>query len=499
MAVDISGDRGAEPALKTIGQKVAAGAAWMVSMRLAVRLIGLVSTLILVRLLDPQDFGIVAMAMSIVAAVELVMAFGFDIALIQNQDAGPDDYNTAWTLNVLLGSGASLLLLAVAFPAAAFYEEPRLVAVFAVLATASLLQGLENIALVNFRKDLDFAKEFAFRLSLKLVAFVVTVSLAFALRSYWALVIGIVTSRFAATAMSHLILSYRPKFSLAALDKIMHFSKWLFLNNVTQVARMRGPDFVIGKIAGATGLGFFSIAQEISNLPTTELVAPVNRALFPGFSKISKDPDKARRALVQVASLLALISLPVGFGIAVTSHLITPLLLGDKWLAAIPLIRILAIVGALIAIQSPITTVLVALGNPRVVSIMSVANLFVLLPLLVFLTQRDGISGSATALLISAALFLPVNYAVAGRLIGLRARDFRTMFLRPAIAVAVMYTAVHVNFGQSAATVSNIALAASLGAAVYVAVISVAWLVSSRPARSAEAYLFEVVSRFVRK
>ena len=180
--------------MASLTRKVAHGAAWMVILKLVVRSIGLVSTLILVRLLEPSDFGIVAMAMSIVAALELLTAFGFDITLIQNQKADAAEYDTAWTLNVLLGAGAAVLLIVLAHPAAGFYEEPALVPVFQVIAIVSLLQGLENIGMVDFRKHLKFEKEFLFHVLVKMFGFVVTIALAFKLRSYWALVLGTVAS-----------------------------------------------------------------------------------------------------------------------------------------------------------------------------------------------------------------------------------------------------------------------------------------------------------------
>ena len=93
---------------KSTQRKMASGAAWMVLFKLMERSLGLISTLILVRLLDPKDFGIVAMAMSFIVMAELLTNFGFDTALIQNQRAEPHLYHTAWTCNVLFGLGSSL-------------------------------------------------------------------------------------------------------------------------------------------------------------------------------------------------------------------------------------------------------------------------------------------------------------------------------------------------------------------------------------------------------
>src|SRR5207253_10876473 len=109
------------------------------------RSLGLVSTLILVRLLSPQDFGIVAMALSFISLAEMLTGFGFDVALIQNQTAEERHYHTAWTCNALVGLGIFLLMLAAAGPVTAFYAEPAVFWVMCSLALAPLIGGCENI------------------------------------------------------------------------------------------------------------------------------------------------------------------------------------------------------------------------------------------------------------------------------------------------------------------------------------------------------------------
>src|SRR6187399_1711623 len=108
---------------------VAAGALWMVLAKLLERSLGLVSSLFLVRLLEPADFGIVAMAMALIALLELFSAFGLDSVLIQQRSATDLHFHTAWTLNVLASCAVGLLLAALAVPASVFYHEPRLVPV----------------------------------------------------------------------------------------------------------------------------------------------------------------------------------------------------------------------------------------------------------------------------------------------------------------------------------------------------------------------------------
>src|SRR3954463_13224473 len=107
--------------------EMAKGAAWMVLVRLFDRSIGLVSTALLARLLIPADFGLVAMAMSVIALIELATAFSFDIALIQKPDVVREHYDTAWTLNIAVAAAGAVLTIAAARPVALFYGDPRLV------------------------------------------------------------------------------------------------------------------------------------------------------------------------------------------------------------------------------------------------------------------------------------------------------------------------------------------------------------------------------------
>ncbi|MEN7342628.1 MAG: lipopolysaccharide biosynthesis protein [Pseudomonadota bacterium] len=472
--------------MENLAKRTALGAAWMMFSKLAIRFIGLISTLILVRLLSPEDFGIAAMAMTVVAIVELLTTFGFDVAIIQNQNADEDDYNTAWTMNVLLGLGAGLLLVALAYPAALFYGRPELIPVYIALSFATIFQGLENIGLVDFRKHLTFDKEFAFRVTVKISAFVITIGIAWWMRSYWALVAGTVMSRLAATIMSYWAHPYRPKWSLAALSRIMNFSKWLFLNNMVNMFRRIGPELIIGRISGALGLGLHRIAFEISNLPTTELVAPANRALLPGFSKIAHDLERSGTQFLRVTGLLSLVSMPTGFGIAVTADLFTPLVLGEDWLQTIPLIKVLAIFGAIMAIQSPITMVLLAVGKPRWVSLMSLAQLAFMIPLLIFLNIRFGVLGAAVAMLLTACLSLPTYFLLTAKLLKLKLSSLVRVICKPLLAALVMYLGVEWVSPQLEPGFIGLGIAVACGATIFFAVMGLLFVATGRRKDSAE-------------
>ena len=142
--------------MEDVSRKMVRGAAWVIVARLSDRLIGLVSTVILVRILVPADFGLLAMATSIIAMLALISDFSFDLALIQNPKAERRHYDTVWTLNLLFSIAYALMLVLLAQPAAHFYHEPRLAAVMEWLALGTLIGGFTNVGIVAFRKACRF-------------------------------------------------------------------------------------------------------------------------------------------------------------------------------------------------------------------------------------------------------------------------------------------------------------------------------------------------------
>ena len=141
-------------------RRVAIGAAWLVAGRWIIRLIGLISILLLARLLTPADFGIVALASLVVAVLDALTEFRFGQALVHYQDATIDEYNTAWTFNVMRGMVVATVLASGAWLFAWIFEEPRLVHVLQALALVAILEGLQNIGTIQFIKDIRFDRDF---------------------------------------------------------------------------------------------------------------------------------------------------------------------------------------------------------------------------------------------------------------------------------------------------------------------------------------------------
>jgi lipopolysaccharide exporter len=481
-----------------INNKIAKGAAWMMLMRLADRSVGLVSVLILARLLTPSDFGLVAMAMSVVALTELMGAFGFDTVLIQRQDAQRIHYDTAWTFNVLLAVGTATLLFALSLPASDFYNEPRLKWVLPALAIGALFGGFENIGTVNFRKEMNFRQEFRFLFSKKIVSFVVTISLALSFRSYWAPVAGIVTAKVFSVWISYRVHPYRPRFTLAANRDLFHFSKWLFISNLILFLQNKSDSFVLGRTVGATGLGIYNVASEIAFLPSTELIAPINRAVFPAYSRLSAELSELRSKFVTVFGTIAVLAFPVSIGLACVAEPAVQVLLGQQWTAAVPLLQIFAVCGLTSALQSNLILVIVAMGQPKVNTLLSGAMLLLYFPAVIHTSIAFGVLGAAWTHMVMSVLALMPLHVVFLRLTKLRSREYCGTLWRPILASLGMGgTIIALRSGTSNALHSfpivELLAYVITGAVAYIVILLVLWFLSGRPETSAESGILRIV------
>jgi lipopolysaccharide exporter len=489
-----------------VAGEITRGAAWMVLFRLFDRSVGLLSTALLARILLPADYGLVAMAMSVIAVLELATAFSFEMALIQKAQLSPEHYDTAWTLNILIAVGGAAMTAALSVPAAAFYGDPRLTAVMLAICVGWLLSGFENVGVVDFRRRMDFNAEFRFLAAKRMVGFVVVIIAALTLRSYWALVIGMISNRIAGLVLSYAMQPLRPRPSLKCARELFSFSGWLLVNNIATVALSRAPHYVVGRMFGVQALGAYSVGLEISQLPHTELIAPINRAMFPGYSRIAGDGEALRRTWIDANALIALIALPVAAGIAILAAPFVRLLLGPNWGDAVPIIQVLTFGSLVTALASNTFSAWFALARnhlPTIVLFVRLAALLVAGYVIVMVFDQ-GLIGMAGAELVAACCgFLATLPFMFGTL-KVSPRTYLVALWRPAVATAAMSLVIvkalaWVDGGDGlAAAVSQVLGGSLLGATSYAAVIWVLWRLCGRP-RTVEAIVIERMQSLLNK
>ncbi len=485
-----------------IKKRIAIGAGWMVFMRLGDRLIGLVSMAVLARLLLPADFGLVGYAMVLLAILEIFAQLGVENALIQDQKAPRESYDTAWTMNICKGLALSLALLLAAQPAALFFDAPEVEPVIYTLAFLPFVAGLENIGTVDFRKELAFHKDFVFNFLTRFCGAVLTITLAFVLKDHWALVFGMILRAFLRVVLSYRMSDFRPRLSLSRFSQIFNFSKWIMLQNLLHGFNERLPALVIGRMSGPQALAFYNIAFEISNLASTELAAPIRRALFPGFAKMSENREELADSFRWALSIIVTIGLPIPMGIAVTAEYLVPALLGWNWLETVPVIQVLCLQGAIIIMGTNSHLIYLALGRPSITAWLSGLRLAVLVPACIYGVSEFGAVGAGLALVASALAVRFMDYAIVLPMLSMRVTDFVAQIWRPLTAVLAMNFAVRLlqdwleqSFMQPYLLPKLIA-SVVVGGLVYVSVLLLLWVLTGAR-KGAESYIIGVVKQFL--
>ncbi len=470
-----------------LGHRIATGATWIVLQRLAVRIIGLISTVILARLLVPADFGLVALATTMLAVLETLLELGFDLALIQKQSADRSQYDTAWTLSIARGVLTALLFVAAAYPLADFYNDPRLATVVMWLAAIALMSGFQNIGIVEFRMELQFEREFRLLVISKVAAFIVTLALAWHWRDYRALVAGIITGKAVAFLLSYTMHPYRPRLSLKGATPFLHFSKWLLVNNLIVLIRQRMDTFVVGKMSSATALGHYTVAYEISNLATTELIWPISRALFPGFAKMQGNPARLADGFVASLGIMFFLGAPLAVGVGLVAEHIVRIFLGAQWMPVVPLIQVLSLYGFLNLPVANGQAIYLAIGRPDLITWRGLPSVIVLPPALIGGVYYLGPVGAAWGLVLSAAIGLVVHFWLIKRQLTVTAKGIVGALWRPSVALCAMAAVVLVidrAWPDEETLTSDLIQTLILviaGALTYFGTVALLWLGAGRP------------------
>ena len=460
-----------------------AGSLWAVAMRWSMRAIGLVSVVILARLLTPADFGIVAMGFLLMGLIDGFAELGTGMLLLRQREVTRADCDTAWTLGLIQGALVGVALVVSAPFAVQYFSEPRLLPVIFVLALCSIIGATGNIGVTLVRKELDFAKDFRYGVYGKLVTFFATLAFAVMQRDYWALVLGSVVGTLAGVALSYRMHPYRPRLSLERARQYLSFSISVVSSNVARFLKAKVDVLVIGGSTNAALLGSYNVASELASMATQEIVIPVWRGLFPTFSKIAHDHDRFIAAYGHYLSTMAVLCFPLGLGLWVVAEDFVMVVLGNQWKAAVPILKWLAVcatIGAMIDVFSG--NILFVSGHERRSALLTWVHLAVLIPLVVAAGTFGSIETVAIATTVSAAILLPIAAFVLMRSIKFPPAMMWRALWRPAFAVGMMIVILQV-FPAPAEWLAALRLGAQvlLGAAVYVSCLAGLWVLAGRP------------------
>jgi lipopolysaccharide exporter len=459
--------------------RTARGVLWTVASFGANRVVTVVTTIILARLLVPSDFGLFALATLAVNFVSLFSGFGLGNALVLGRDLDRRAQGTILTLLIGLGVVFAAALAAASPLVADLMGQPRLDELLLAIAAILSITGANWFYDSVLQKELAFRERFLCQLARTLAYAAVALSLAVAADAgVWALVAGFAAGHLANGAALLVLTPYRvrPAWDRAYARDAARAGRGFVVQDSVDFAQQSVDYIVIGRMLGATPLGYYTMAFRQAELPFYAIGEPVSRVLFPGFAQMRHRAEDTRGAYLSALRLLALAAFPLGALLSGAAAPFVELFFGEKWL---PMIGVLQVLG-LWALARPLEHAISWYLNAHELASVVGRVALVLLPLLVvaiyLAAELGGIVAVAWVMVGHVAVSASVLMTLAARRAGVPlARQLAALAAAAAAAAAAGAAARAVaELSASAAPLASLALAAAAGLAAYLATVQLA-------------------------
>lgn len=431
----------------TIRQKAISGVKWNFASQAGQQATQLATTVILARLLAPAEFGLVAMATVVIGFVGIFKDLGTSAAIIQNRETTEDLLSSVFWINVAFGALGTAVLAAAAPLVALYYHEPRVTALLRVLALNFIVSGLSILQQALFERKLQFNILARVEVAGVICAAVVGIGSAIAGLGVWALVAQSLTSVSVISILLWYYSKWRPRL-LFRWQEIRGISRYSL--NIVGFSTFnyfaRNADYLlIGRFLGAAPLGIYMLAYRIMLYPLQSITTVISRVMFPAYSKLQDDNARFCSAYLRTAATIAFVTFPMMIGLWVVAEPFVLSIFGLKWAQAIPLIKILAVVGMVQSIGATAGAIYQAKGRTDIMFRWGVGS--GLLCVVGFgVGLRWGVLGVAASYAIVTLLLTIPSFAIPFRFIGLRLVPFAAALARPLVAsllMAVVVLAVH--------------------------------------------------------
>ncbi len=384
------------------------GISWIGGLRIALRGITFVKTIIIARILNPAQFGTFGVASLVLTFVETITETGINTILIQEDNI--DEFKpTARVISVLRGLIISIVIFLSAGFISNFFHSPESKDLIFMIGFVPLIRGFINPSIIHFKKDLKFHKEFFYRSSIFLVESTVSAILVIIFKDPLALVWGLIVSAIYEVVVSYILAS--PKLALAynheVAKKIVSRGKWITLSGIFDYAFYYGDNIVVGRTLGTHALGIYDMAYRFSLLPITEISDVVAQVTFPVFTKISHDSRRLMKAYIKSTSVIACITIPFGLILILFPTQLVNLILGEKWIEVAGVLRILAVFGIIRSLTNPCGAVFYSLKKQNYVTIITFVGAATLLITILPLIKEFGLNGAAMAAVVASIAQVP--------------------------------------------------------------------------------------------
>ena len=429
-----------------LDRSVVRGVAWTGAAKWSTQLLSWISTLLVARLLTPDDYGLVGMAMVYVGLVQLINEFGLSAPIIQQRTLTADQLARLGGLALTVGVVLFLVSVGIAGLVANFFAEPAVRAVVLVLSLAFVARAAQVLPRALLAREMRFPRLAMVDAVETLSLVTITLTLAFLGAGYWALVLGSVGSSFATAAALLVARPHRlalPR-RLRSLTGAIRVGWQVSVSHVAWYTYSNADFAIVGRVLGKTALGAYSLGWYVASVPVERVSALLMRVAPSVFAATQASPRATGRYLLGLTEALAFVTLPASIGLALVADEFVRVLLGPQWEAAILPLRLLTLYAGLRSLMTLPPQLLTMTGHARLTMRYSVLAAIVL-PLLFVVGTRWGVFGVAMAWIIGYPLVaLPTFLRHALRVTQLPLRAYLAALWPATSATLLMAAAVAV-------------------------------------------------------
>lgn len=377
-----------------MGTSVRKNLYWNTLLRIPVRIICFFISIMVARLLEPSDYGILAITMMGIGYANLITNFGLNEAVIQRTITCKKTINSIFTVDLVISMILAMIFVAAAGMIAGFFHELRCQAVIRVMSLVFIITSFYGIPHALLRRDNNFKMLSVLEMAKSMSTSILTLLLAFSHFGYWALAYGQLVPLLIFTLIICVKTKWRPAISLQfnLLKPVLHFGSWNFLKSQTTFLVSEVENIIVGRMLGSYSLGVYDKAKSIARVPYDSIILNINSVMFSSFSNHKYDNEILKSHFSMSISLCCIISFPIYLGLIIIAPYFVTVLLGSKWIAMIIPFQIILVGYLFKSFGGLITSFNVGIGKYKEQTILLFFSGLVLV-FLSFILVRYGIIG----------------------------------------------------------------------------------------------------------
>jgi teichuronic acid exporter len=444
---------------------------WGIFARFAVQLVTWGSTLFVIRLVEPSDYGLLALAMTVVAFAEQLNDVGLTASIVQAKKLDPDQFGALFTFSLLINFVIYICIYAGAPLAAAFFESD-IVAVLRVVGLAVFFLAVGRLQETHLVRQLDFKKKAKVDTVAQILASMMTLLLAWHGWGVWALVAGILAGSLARAIGFSVAspISFRANWSFRVAVPHLSFGGFIFGQRLAYWLLGQIDIIALGWLQSSAGVGSYHVGKNLANLPNSKVGNVVGLVAFAAYSRVQDEMGRLWTGLQSACRYLAIVSFPVFAGLAIVAEDLVIVVLSEKWQAAALPMAILSSVVPLRMLGSQLSNALNGIGRPKDQLINSLTHVGMIIPC-VCVGAGWGVVGVAAGWVLGYAVSWLLVVGRTVPIFGVHPSEFYRPLAKPLFATAVMSCAALLAQLQLAdpeiPSWLRLAAVAGVGAAVY--------------------------------